>query len=118
MEPVKKYASALLYCLPALAFFAAGSAKLAGVPQVVKPFVDMGLPAIFGLIIGLCEIAGAIGLIVPRTRLLAAMGLIAIMAGAIGYHLSFGEPSAVPAFVLLVLLVATIWQARKPSSSH
>ena len=54
MELIKKYAPALLYCLPALAFFAAGSAKLAGVPQVVKPFADMGLPAVFGLFIGLC----------------------------------------------------------------
>lgn len=112
MDMIKKYAPAILYILPALAFLAAGSAKIAGVQEVLKPFVAMGLPSVFGLFIGTCEIAGAIGLLIPRTRVLAAIGLSLIMLGAAYYHISYKAPSPVPAFILLALLAATIWRAR------
>jgi len=112
MATIKKYAPAILYILPALAFLAAGSAKIAGVQDVLKPFVEMGLPSAFGLFTGICEIAGAIGLLIPRTRILAAIGLSLIMLGAAYYHISYKAPSPVPAFILLALLAATIWRAR------
>jgi len=35
------------------------------------------------------------------------------MAGAIYYHLVFGVPSPIPAFVLAALLFATIWVFRR-----
>ncbi len=111
METIKKYAPALLYILPALAFFGAGAAKLSGVPEVIKPFAALGLPAAFGLFIGVCEIAGSIGLLIARTRIPAAIGLSLIMIGAAYYHLAYQAPSVVPAFILLLLLVGTIWRA-------
>ena len=113
MDTLRRYAPHLLYILPALAFAASGAAKLAGVPEVLQSFADMGLPPLFGTFIGICEIAGAIGLLIPRTRLLAAAGLIAIMLGAVYYHIAYAVPSPIPAFVLIALLAGSIWQSRR-----
>ena len=49
----------------------------------------MGLPDVFGDVIGCCEIAGAIGLFVRRLSAAAAAGLASIMVGAVGYHLHY-----------------------------
>ena len=58
--------------LSALAFAAAGVAKLMGVPMVHASFANMGLPSWFGYFIGICELAGAIGLLIRRLSGLAA----------------------------------------------
>ncbi|MBF9030413.1 DoxX family membrane protein [Rhodobacterales bacterium HKCCE3408] len=117
MTKLKQYGLASLYVLPAMAFFAAGIAKIAGVDDIVRPFAVMGLPAAFGIFIGLCEIAGGLGLLIQRTRVPAALGLSAIMLGAVYYHVAYGEPSPVPAVVLLLLLAATVWNERRPKTS-
>lgn len=67
------------------------------------------MPPLFGHFIGFCEVAGAVGLLLARTRPFAACGLTVIMFGAIYYHVAYGVPSAVPALVLTLLLAATIW---------
>ena len=113
MDAIKKHAPALLYILPALAFLGAGSAKLSEVPEVIKPFAILGLPPAFGLFIGICEIAGGIGLLIARTRIPAAIGLSLIMLGAVYYHLAYQIPSAVPAMILLIFLAGSIWRTRK-----
>ena len=79
-----------------------GVMKLSGNPAALKSFADLGLPSWFGTFIGVCEIAGAIGLWLRRTSMLAAMGIAAIMLGAVYYHFSFPPLSAgVPAMVVL-----------------
>ncbi len=108
MDSIKKYGPHLFYILPALAFLAAGSAKLMGVEMVHQSFSVMGLPGWFGYFIGACEVAGAVGLFLPRLRKLAAAGLALIMIGASYFHIAYAVPSAVPALVLLVLMVVTI----------
>ena len=113
MNQIKRYAPHLLYILPALAFAAAGAGKVAGVPDLLTSFNEMGLPNGFGLFIGLCEVAGAVGLLLSRTRLLAAAGLICIMVGAVYYHVAYSVPSPIPALVLAALLVATIVVFRR-----
>lgn len=75
MDAIKKYAPALLYILPALAFLGAGAAKFSEVPEVTKPFAILEFPPAFGLFIGICEIAGGIGLLIARTRIHACIGL-------------------------------------------
>ena len=112
MTFVQRYAPHLLYILPALAFVAAGSAKLAGVPDLHASFAQMGLPVAFGYFIGLAEVAGAAGLLWSRTRVLAAAGLVVIMLGAIYYHVAYGVPSPIPAIILLGLLAGTIFVYR------
>jgi uncharacterized membrane protein YphA (DoxX/SURF4 family) len=65
--------------------------------------------------IGICEIAGALGLILPAATgtapmltTLAAVGLATVMVLAVGFHLRRKEPAAVPAvlFLLAVFVVA------------
>lgn len=80
-----------------------GVMKLSGNPVALQSFADLGLPSWFGTFIGVCEIAGAIGLWLRRTSMLAAMGIAVIMVGALYYHISFPPLSAgVPAAVVLV----------------
>lgn len=77
----------------------------------------MGLPSWFGYFIVLAEAAGAVGLLLPRTRKLAAAGLAIIMVGAVYFHVAYAIPSAVPAAVLLVLCLLTIgWNWNRTAS--
>jgi len=69
--------------------------------------------------IGLCELAGAIGLILPRlTGILpvlatwAAVGLATIMVLATGFHLMHGEYSHVPITVIIFALAAFVVYGR------
>jgi hypothetical protein len=73
----------------ALLFLFAGSGKLVMSGEEMTAQMDFGLPIWFLRFIGVCEVAGALGLILPsvsrvRTGLtaLAACGLVVIMAGA------------------------------------
>lgn len=50
----------------------------------------------FRIFIGIAELAGAIGVLVPRLAFWAAAGLAMIMAGAVYTHIQVGEPLAVP----------------------
>jgi putative oxidoreductase len=98
--------------LLALAFAGAGVAKIMGVEQTVLPFERLGVPSL-AIVVGLLEIAGAIGLFIPRLRFLAALALSATMVGAIGYHLILDpEMAALPGVVLLVLCVSLVWLRR------
>ena len=46
----------------------------------------------FRTFLGLVELAGAIGVLVPRTARLAAGGLVILMLCATAFHVSRGEP--------------------------
>ncbi|WP_299939501.1 DoxX family protein [uncultured Microbulbifer sp.] len=102
--------------LLALTFLAAGLTKFAGVTQVVLPFERLGMP-FMAKVIGLLEIAGAIGLLIPRLRHLAALGLSAIMLGAIVYHLTLDpEKAALPGIILLIFCGSLAWIQRPAPS--
>lgn len=92
-----------------VAFFAVLSVpKIAMVGAATEPFVNAGLPALFVAAIGLLELAGAIGLAVPRTTYYANVALMLLTVGAVIFHLAIigGSPvSAVVAFALLGLLL-------------
>ncbi|MCJ8308856.1 MAG: DoxX family protein [Rhizobiaceae bacterium] len=117
MGSILNHLPRLFYILPAIAFAAAGVAKLMGVPAVHGSFEMMGLPSWFGYFIGLAEAAGAVGLLMARTRKLAAAGLIIIMIGAIYFHIAYAIPSALPATVLLILCALTIYWKWDRSAS-
>lgn len=81
--------------LLALVFFFAGATKL--VLPIEEMTKEIELPGLFLRFIGVCEVVGALGLILPgllRIRLgltpLAALGLVAIMIGATGLTLAVG----------------------------
>jgi hypothetical protein len=76
--------------LLAVTFFAAGSSKLVMSAEQMSANSEVDLPLWFLRFIGVCEVAGALGLILPsvsriRTGLtpLAACGLVVIMVGAV-----------------------------------
>ena len=104
----------LLIGLTAFAFSAAGFLKLFGDEMYSNSFNVMGLPDVFGNVIGCCEIAGAIGLFVRRLSAVAAAGLASIMVGAVGYHLHYESlAEAVPAVILLVFSVIIVFACRR-----
>lgn len=78
------------------------------------------------LLTGVAEIVTAILILVPRTRLLGALGGLAVLAGAIGFHLSpwlginvpgIGHGLFITALVLLVLNTALFFLLRKQGYS-
>jgi putative oxidoreductase len=62
--------------------FASAGPKLLGEANTVQTFDDMGAATWFRYFIGLVELAGGIGLLVPRLAGLAATGLALLMVGA------------------------------------
>ena len=80
--------------------------KLAHDAEMRQFFLQSGYAVWFMYFIMAAETAGAIGLFVPRMRLPAALGLIAVMAGAIATHARNHDPfsDSLEALHLLILL--------------
>ena len=81
---------ALCYIL-ALVFVVSGGAKLASLPFEVEAFMRWGYPSWFMYTTGVLEVAGAIGLVIPRLSALAGACLAGLMLGAIATHLLHAE---------------------------
>lgn len=79
----RSIAVALLQVALAVQFIAAGTTKLLGDAQMVAMFDDIGAGQWFRLVVGILEVAGGAGLLVPRVAGLAATGLVALMTGAV-----------------------------------
>lgn len=78
-----RIAVALLQAALAVQFIAAGTTKLLGDAQMVAMFEDIGAGQWFRLVVGVLEVAGGAGLLVPRVAGLAATGLVTLMTGAV-----------------------------------
>ncbi len=89
--------------LLALAFGAAGAAKLAGVAQMVQTFDLVGIGQWFRYVTGIVEVGGAILLLIPSTAFLGGLLLGVTMIFGVATHLFVIGGSAVPAAVLAVL---------------
>ncbi|WP_372361797.1 DoxX family protein [Xanthomonas sp. NCPPB 1325] len=96
----------------AVAFFAAGAAKLAGVPMMVEVFDHIGLGQWFRIVTGAIEIIGAIALLLPTTFAFSAGVLAAMMFVATGVHLFVIGGSPVPAIFLMVVTATIAWLNR------
>jgi len=114
-----KIALWIVSVLLAFVFIASGSTKLFNFDQYAQ--MAPALADSRGLVtfIGLCELAGAIGLILPRlTGILpvmstwAAVGLATIMLLATGFHLTHGEFSHVTITLPLFALAAFVAYGR------
>ena len=74
----------VLQVLLALMFvIASGGAKLFGDATAVAMFQQIGLGQWFRYLVGVLEVAGGIGLLIPRLAGLAAVGLVGVMIGAV-----------------------------------
>jgi putative oxidoreductase len=98
--------------LLALAFAAAGTAKLYGVPMLVEEFEHIGLGQWFRYLTGTLEIFGAALIIIPSTVAFGAALLCCIMIGAIFTHVFVIGGSPIPAIVLLALSVIVAYAKR------
>lgn len=80
---------------------------------LVGKFEEIGFGQWLRYLTGVLEIAGAIGLLIPRLCGLAALGLVGVMAGAVGTELFLVEKGGpvLPA-LLLVAAAAIAWFRR------
>lgn len=94
------------------AFFAFASAapKLLGQSDTVEGFEVLGAGDWFRYFIGAVELAGAIGLVIPRLSGLAAIGLSVVMIGA-AYTNAFIVDGYWPVSTPLILLVFVVFIA-------
>ncbi len=96
----------------ALAFALSGLSKLAGAEQAVLIFEEMGTASWMPYLVGVLEIAGAVGLLIRRFAGLAAVGFVLLMLGAVITHLIWGG-FAGPAVVLLILSAVVAYFRRE-----
>jgi putative oxidoreductase len=103
----------VLTALTAAMMAFAGTPKVMGNPMAVEGFAKMGFPSWFLPLIGILEIAGAIGLLIPRLSGLAALGLSFIMVGAVGTHFANHDAAhSAPAIVFLVITIGIAYARR------
>jgi len=84
------------------------------VTEVTENFRRFGYPDGFRIFIGACEVAGAVGLLIPRLASLAALGLMAIMCGAIYTHATHGENLEMIGPLVLLGLLGIAALLRRP----
>lgn len=94
--------------------FASALPKLIAHPSAVESFdrIGWGSAGMYG--IGLLELAGAVGLLIPVLQSVAAVGLGALMAGAFVVQLAVfdGQHAATP-LILIVPLAVIAWARRE-----
>ena len=111
--------------LLALFFALASSAPKLFLPPEMLPPLPIPLPRAFILFIGVAEMLGALGLILPgllrvRPELtpLAAAGLVLVTIGATVYQLAAGEPGNAMFAVVIGLLCAFVAYGRWKLAPH
>ncbi len=113
----------IIQVLLALLFLFAGGTKLIlpiDVLTSMGPPNQVHFPGLFIRLIGVCEVLGALGLLLPglfrvKTWLtpLAATGLVIIMIGAVAVSLKLGIGAAVFPFVVGLLLAFVAYGRRR-----
>ena len=104
-----KYVVWIAMAIVTLVMLMGGVMKLMGNPMATARFAALGLLAMFATFIGVCEIAGAIGIWLRRTSMLAAIGIAIIMVGGIYYHVTQTPISeGIPAMIVLACCGLTI----------
>ncbi|MCK2239480.1 MULTISPECIES: DoxX family protein [unclassified Crossiella] len=120
-KPASRAGNIALWTLQGLlgAFFlvAAAIPKLVGEATAVGIFETIGGDW-FRLFIGVLELAGAIGLVIPRLAAAAGLGLTLLMVGATYYQVVvFGTPMLAITTVTLGVLAGIVAWARRPRRS-
>ncbi|WP_433729233.1 DoxX family protein [Actinoplanes sp. CA-051413] len=105
-----------------------GPGKLLGSDQAVQTFAEIGAGQWLRYLTGTLEVAGGIGLLIPRLSGLAALGLVGVMSGAILTELVLLDGDVLVPLILLVLLATIAWFRRdrtlalvehlRPRTSH
>lgn len=109
----------VITALLSLAFLITGIMKLTGAEMVRQGFESWGYPIFFMYIIGLCEVAGAIGLWLRRFSYAAKVCIIILMVGAVLTHLVFDSfQEAMTPIVLIILTAVTLVLHRRERDTN
>jgi uncharacterized membrane protein YphA (DoxX/SURF4 family) len=100
----------------ALLFTLAALPKMAGAESWITRFEDWGYPVWFMYVTGALELAGAGGLLIPKISRLAALGLIAVMMGAVLTHAVAGERPRVPINLGYAVALVSVWWLQRPET--
>nr|WP_232327781.1 DoxX family protein [Kibdelosporangium sp. MJ126-NF4]CEL13091.1 hypothetical protein [Kibdelosporangium sp. MJ126-NF4]CTQ98778.1 hypothetical protein [Kibdelosporangium sp. MJ126-NF4] len=87
-------------------------AKLSDYPSSVADFDQIGLGDWFRYVTGAIELAGAIGMLIPRLAGLAALGLVVVMIGATVTNLLVLTPGMALVTITLGAASAVVAVAR------
>ena len=102
----------ILQLVLAVEFAMAGLMKLSGNQVMVDMFADIGAGQWLRFLVGALEVAGALGLLIPRLSGLAALGLTALMTGAVLTNVFVLGYSPVVALAFLILAGVVAWFRR------
>jgi len=102
----------------AAVFAGAGASKLVGTPEMVDLFADVGAGEWLRYLVGAAEVAGAVGLLVPRLARLAALGLAALMLGATVTNLVVLDADPTLPIVLLLAAAAVVVVRTRRTTGH
>ena len=106
-----------LQILLAIQFAFAGGLKLMGDPAMVDMFATIGIGQWFRYVVGVLEIAGTIGVLIPRLSGLAALGLVCLMTGATITNIFILGTSPLSPLVALLMAALVAW-ARWPETRN
>jgi putative oxidoreductase len=99
----------VLRVITALAILGAGLSTLTGAAQAMVVFDALGAGNWFRYLTGILEVAGALGLLIPRLAGLAALALAALWLVAIATHLFLIGGNPAPAVAFFVLSAGIAW---------
>ena len=99
----------------AAGFSLAALGKLRG--TAASRFESWGYPSWFAMLIGVFELSGAIGLLVPKFTRPAILGLTVIMIGATYTHLANAEGLQVLRPIIFLVVLWSIWWLRRAPQS-
>ena len=110
----------LLQVLLAFQFAGGGWLKLSGAPEMVEFFDAIGAGQWWRVVVGALELAGAIGLVIPRLAGLAALGLSGLLvgAGATNLFMLDADPWLPIGLLLLTALIAWGRRPRTRAQQH
>jgi uncharacterized membrane protein len=114
-SPVRRRALWTAQILVGVFFVVASAApKLVGESYAVWMFTEIGAGDWFRYLVGALELAGGIGLLVPRLAGLAAAGLVGLMIGAAYTQVTvFDAPATTATPIVLGAICAAIAWARR-----
>jgi uncharacterized membrane protein YphA (DoxX/SURF4 family) len=102
---IGRHALTVLRVLLAIEFAGAGLMKLGGAEPMITLFDDIGAGQGLRYVVGVLELAGAVGLLIPLVAGVAAVGLAVLMTGAALTHATVFDGAPV---IEVVFLVATV----------
>lgn len=116
MSKGKTIALWVVSCLVSALFLFAGGTKLLMPAQTRAAFATFGYSAWFATFIGVCELLGGLGLLIPRLAALASACLSIIMLGAVYTVASHRQylQAAMPVVVFILLVCICSLRIRAP----